>query len=376
MFKFTNVNAYNITVGSTAAAITALIDTAANDNQNIQGMNAVVLIAENGDIRFTTDGNTPTATKGLILKSGLGAKITGVKPSDVKVTRTGGSDVTVAVTVGQSEQADDIEFFLAGTISVQSGAIQTAGADGESNTVDSQRVASRGYIFNGTTWDRNRGTSAIGDGDGTNRQVVGGYGFNGSTWDRIRAGLSGVKTAITGFLNNVPYAQYLTSLPTLANNEWHHFVSTVNGFFKVSLGDAITGEDFTNQVLGVAHKPLAASTYALDTDNQMTQVTKRNSKAAAGNVFGFYVTNDNAAVRYFQIHNKASAPAATEVPVLSFKIPAGTANNPGELKIGRDILGEAGHYLSTGVSWAISTTYGTFTDSATASEHIVALKYK
>lgn len=169
--------------------------------------------------------------------------------------------------------------------------------------------------------------------------------------------------------------KYNSIAPTFSDGQRGDLQITVSGFLKTELSSLLAGEDLTNLVMAMQVRPVAGSAYGMSTDNQMTQVTKRNSKNSAGNVFGFYVTNDNAAVRYFQIHNKASAPAGGDVPVLSFKIPAGTANNPGVLVIGRDVLGAGGHYLSTGVSWALSTTYGTFTDSATNTEHIVALKY-
>lgn len=110
-------------------------------------------------------------------------------------------------------------------------------------------------------------------------------------------------------------------------------------------------------------------------DAQMTQVTKRAVKASAGNMLAAYVTNDNAAVRYFQLHNKATTPAGTDVPLYSFKVPAGTANAPGTLILDNTFFTAAGAYFSTGIGYAISTTFATFTDAATASEHIVAVHF-
>jgi hypothetical protein len=144
----------------------------------------------------------------------------------------------------------------------------------------------------------------------------------------------------------------------------------------VTLKELVAGEDVTsNNVLGVTQKPLAASTYSPSVYSALTQVTKANIKSSTGNVFGFYITNDNAAVRYFQLHNKATAPAGTDVPIYSFKVPAGTANNPGVLVIGTEFFTGPGKNFSTGIGWAISTTFGTFTDSATNTEHIVYVHY-
>jgi hypothetical protein len=81
--------------------------------------------------------------------------------------------------------------------------------------------------------------------------------------------------------------------------------------------------------------------------------------------------NRNAAVRFGNIHNKNTAPVATDVPALSLPIPAGTANNPGVLSIE---LGET-WFLDVGLGWSISTVEGVFTNSATATEHTVHLWY-
>lgn len=108
---------------------------------------------------------------------------------------------------------------------------------------------------------------------------------------------------------------------------------------------------------------------------ELTQVTKANIKGSAGVVKSIYISNINAAVRYFQLHNKATVPLATEVPLISVPIGAGTANNPQAMVLGTDFFNDAGVSFSTGIGWAISTTYGTFTDSATASDHIAVVNY-
>lgn len=103
-------------------------------------------------------------------------------------------------------------------------------------------------------------------------------------------------------------------------------------------------------------------------------VTKGTVKASAGIIGYIRVTNANAAIRYFQLHNKASAPAATETPVESFLIPAGTATAPGILQLGVNELSDR-YNLKTGIGWAMSTTGGTFTDSAIAGDHTVSVRY-
>ena len=79
-------------------------------------------------------------------------------------------------------------------------------------------------------------------------------------------------------------------------------------------------------------------------------------KASAGVVYKIYCYNKNAATRFFQIHNKATTPVNTEVPVESFPVAANSA-----LIIDSTFWGASGRICSTGVSWAFSTTEATLT---------------
>lgn len=99
-------------------------------------------------------------------------------------------------------------------------------------------------------------------------------------------------------------------------------------------------------------------------------VTKQVLKASAGNVFAARVTNANAALRYFQIHNTATAPTGGAVPLVFFPIPV----SGGVMTVGPEFMAGI-EACNAGVSWAISTTPTTFTDSATANEHTVLVKY-
>jgi hypothetical protein len=169
---------------------------------------------------------------------------------------------------------------------------------------------------------------------------------------------------------------YNTSAPTLTNGQAGAIQLDVNANEKVVEQYVATAEDNVNGVIAVQIKPTAASTYAPSVYAPLTQVTKNVIKASTGNVFSVYISNDNATVRYFQFHNKATAPAGTDVPVISIKVPAGTANNPGSVILDDAFFTKAGMNFATGIGWAISTTFGTFTDSATNTEHIVIVHYK
>lgn len=132
----------------------------------------------------------------------------------------------------------------------------------------------------------------------------------------------------------------------------------------------LAGEDIANDVLRVSSVPIVSASLSPTVFTGYGAATKALVKASPASLVSLYASNVNAAVRYLQVHNKATAPAGTDVPVLSFPIPAGSATVPASVLLDSDFF-EGGYYLSTGLGWAISTTVATFTDSATASEHVV-----
>lgn len=91
------------------------------------------------------------------------------------------------------------------------------------------------------------GTTAISlstsDADGTsttsNRLRVTGHikGYNGTTWDMIRAGVTGVVSSVTGFLNGLVFGQYNSTPPTLTNQQYAPLQLDSTGNLKVSTGD-------------------------------------------------------------------------------------------------------------------------------------------
>lgn len=126
-------------------------------------------------------------------------------------------------------------------------------------------------------------------------------------------------------------------------------------------------------ILAMVKKPIADAGAGATQYKNWGAATKASIKGSAGNVWSLAVYNANAAVRYVQLHNKATVPLATEVPLLSHPVPAGTANNPGVLILTESHL--QGLRFGTGIGFAVSTTIGTFTDSATAAEHSIEVMY-
>jgi hypothetical protein len=130
-------------------------------------------------------------------------------------------------------------------------------------------------------------------------------------------------------------------------------------------------EDGTNGVAAGQWKPLAVSTYTPSLYANRGAAASANIKATPGNVFSVTCLNTNAAVRYLQLHNKASAAANPEVPLLEFPVPA----SGGFIVIGQDFFTAAGIHFSTGITFGVSTTRGTYT-AATAGEHDTQVTYK
>ncbi len=93
-------------------------------------------------------------------------------------------------------------------------------------------------------------------------------------------------------------------------------------------------------------------------------LTAANVKGSAGKALAIAGFNANAATRYLQLHNKATIPLATEVPVFSFAVPTASG-----IVVDSGFFTAVGTAFSLGIGWAWSTTAGTFTDSATANEH-------
>lgn len=181
-------------------------------------------------------------------------------------------------------------------------------------------------------------------------------------------------------LTTVTYAANVFTLPDMASNFSTgdtvivRLIGPDKGFdeaadaVKTREGYALGGENTISQLLGFAFKPVSDGIYAPLVNRGTGSVTKAVVKSSGGNVWSIYATNTNAAIRYLQIHNKSTAPAATEVPVRSWIIPAGSATNPGSCMFSTTYL-VGSHRNETGLGVAISTTQTTFTDSATAAEH-------
>lgn len=166
-----------------------------------------------------------------------------------------------------------------------------------------------------------------------------------------------------------------TSTQTYSDGDRADMQMDINGNEFVRETYAPASEDNNNGLTAVALKPHANAGYSPTIYSYWAgSVTKANIKASAGNVFSILVTNTNASIRWFLLHNKASAPAATEAGLFAFPIPGGSVNSPGSVLIDSTWFANMGNF-STGIGWSVGTTAATFTDSATAGDHTVMVNY-
>lgn len=113
-FKLANANASVIAVGATAKLLTAFIDTAGSaSNVFPPTLDSVDIVAEDGDIRILYDGNTPTASKGILVKQGSSIILRKIPLNQLMLIATTGT-VACSVQIGQAQPEDTTDLSGAG----------------------------------------------------------------------------------------------------------------------------------------------------------------------------------------------------------------------------------------------------------------------
>lgn len=135
-------------------------------------------------------------------------------------------------------------------------------------------------------------------------------------------------------------------------------------------GFAPVAEDNTNGVIAYCVKPLASATYSLTTFSNWGANTTLNVKASGMQIYSVYAYQTNASARFEQIHNTATTPSASAVPVFSFLVEASK-----DKLIGSDFFGPNGYFLSSGGAFAHSSAFGIYT-AGTASDGNRTIQYK
>lgn len=123
---------------------------------------------------------------------------------------------------------------------------------------------------------------------------------------------------------------------------------------NASGGSAVNIQDGGNSItvdgtVGTKETPDATSTYAPSNSDSTAYEASRVAKASAGVLYSITGYNSKTTAQFIQVHNTASLPADTAVPVVIFRV-AGSSNfsySPGE---------KFGKYFSTGITVCNSST--------------------
>ena len=158
----------------------------------------------------------------------------------------------------------------------------------------------------------------------------------------------------------------ITTLPALATGSNVIGAVTQSGTWNVGAITTLPALAAGTADIGAVkrtHKPTPYKLISAATTNATSVSATANTL-----LYGYYISNTNAAVRYVKFYNKASAPTVgTDTPVLTLAIPASGAAN---------VSFPAGVNFTTGLAFA-TTTGAADSDTAAvaATEVIVNLAY-
>lgn len=139
IYKLANAAASKITVTTTATILLDLIATAGSAAHGLPGLiNSLDIFLEDGDIRILFDGNTPTGTNGVLLKSGGFYSFRGVPLTKLKLIRVTG-DVVCSIQVGTSDPGEGSSSSAPG-----GGSGGAASAAGSASLTSNYRATSNG----------------------------------------------------------------------------------------------------------------------------------------------------------------------------------------------------------------------------------------
>lgn len=94
--------------------------------------------------------------------------------------------------------------------------------------------------------------------------------------------------------------------------------------------------------------------------------TTQIAKASAGQLYGYFISNNAATARFVKVYNKATAPTEADTPVLTFQLPAASSAN---------VSHPNGVAFSTGISYRASTGRADNDTGATTTGDVIVNLY-
>lgn len=142
---------------------------------------------------------------------------------------------------------------------------------------------------------------------------------------------------------------------------------TVNGTLNLPIGNSVTISGGSSSLVPTTSGGLLISKVISAASTNAT-----SAKAFAGQVYGYFLSNINAAPAYLKLYNKASAPTVgTDVPVMIILIPGNPAGAGANCEYANGIQ------FATGIAYAITTgVANSDTGAVAANEVVINLLYK
>jgi hypothetical protein len=161
----------------------------------------------------------------------------------------------------------------------------------------------------------------------------------------------------------------IASLPSVTLNALPAGTNNIGDVDVLTLPAIPTG---TNTIGRVGLTPQTAGGLSAHKTISAASTNATSVKGSAGQLFGWYISNVNAAARYLKLYNKATAPTVgTDTPVMTLLIPGNTAGVAGHVEMTNGID------FTTGIAFALTTgAADADTGVVAANEQIVNLFYK
>jgi hypothetical protein len=354
----------------------------------------VVAVSPNGTVAATQSGNWSTrildGAGNLLTSQTRGAQ----QPLSVQIVDGSGNQITSFGGAGGTASNFGSAFPTPGTAvgfsdgtNMQPGRIVSTGADASANTLNELVTAGFGYMFNGTTWDRMRGTIANGLATQvTNVNANGQATMANSSSVVIASDQSNLPAnikQINGSTLSLGQTTMAASLPVaFASNQSNlpANVAQINGS-TLSLGQTAMASSLpvtiANNQSGIPVTVSATTTGGSLTSGTImpNNTTAIVVKASAGTLYGVQLYSSSSGIAFVKFYNATSATCGSGTPVKRLLIPvAATASNGNGNNV---YFGPVGVAFSTGITYCVTTGIADNDTSApAANSYLVNVDYQ